>query len=131
MEAQPPLMSDAEADRTWNLGNECLFGNRSPSTLAIEQEIATLQSWLAQRRDTENMQSSSQPLPTYAQGVVLSSNERQPNLDDDETKRRQAFAPTHKQVKGKAPTCTQPSRTKAILSADAFHIANTKPSQIN
>ena len=91
MKAQPLLTYEAEADRHGTLAMKKLFGHLSPSTLAIEQEIATLQSRLAQRRDTENMQSSSQSLPIYDQGLRLSSNEPQPKLDDDDTKRRQAF----------------------------------------
>jgi hypothetical protein len=125
-----------------------------------------LQSQLAQRRDIDNMQPSSEPLPR------LSPNELQPKADDDDTKRREAFynaaerfsarcdqneqkgllpskttkrghedeqlhhslvekssALTHKKAKGKAPTRTQPSRTKAIPSATAFHRPTPNPEQ--
>jgi hypothetical protein len=46
MKAQPPLMSDSEADNAWHLGNERLFEAKPTTTIAIEQEIATLQSQL-------------------------------------------------------------------------------------
>jgi hypothetical protein len=61
MKAQPPLMSHSEADNAWHLGNERLFGTKSTTTLAIEQEIATLQSQLARQKQIDTMQSSSSP----------------------------------------------------------------------
>ena len=85
MKTQPPLMSDSEADNAWHLGNDRLFGTKPTTTLAIEQEIATLQSQLARQRDIDNMQSSSAP------GAQLTSNALLLNAEDNDTTRRQAF----------------------------------------
>jgi hypothetical protein len=85
MKAQPPLMSDSEADKSWHLGNERLFGTKPTTTLAIEQEIATLQSQLARQRDIYHMQSSSEPCPQLTSNALL------PDAEHDDTTRRQAF----------------------------------------
>jgi hypothetical protein len=83
--AQPPLMSDSEADNAWQFGNERLFGAKLTTTIAIEQEIATLQSQLARQRKIDTMQASSEPCPQ------LTSNAPSLETEQDNTTRRQAF----------------------------------------
>jgi hypothetical protein len=52
MKAQPPYISDEQADRVWHASNDAVFGRVSPTILEIQQQIDNLQSVLKQRQQS-------------------------------------------------------------------------------
>jgi hypothetical protein len=53
MKARPPFMSDEEADRTWQQGNDRLFPQTPKTTVELEHLIAELQHRLDQQRSED------------------------------------------------------------------------------
>ncbi len=133
-----------------------MFGRKSPATIELEKEIATLQQRLAQRRDASTHESVNQDLPsnTHAKQGIES---KEPKYDGT-TKRRQTlceaaerysarcdrkeqevatpgvleviswyFDPIQKKAKEKIPTRRQPSRTKILPQVEALSVGNVRP----
>ncbi len=73
MKAQPPFLSDTEADEAWHQGNDRMLGDRCLTDEMIQQQINVLQDILAQRTKpalTEPVDRASQRREPSAKGLA-------------------------------------------------------------
>ncbi len=82
MKDQPPYMTDDEADRTWQQGNERLFGRKSPSIQDLQNQINDLQDQLDRRKLQSSSDTMAQDTPftarIFRQGQKSNTSDKNP-----------------------------------------------------